>query len=443
MQILVTVGEAFQRLFGEIVVTANTNSGVIQRVREFTPASLAKTFILGHLKNPDASPQELAEMANQCGACVTVQGTEQRRTDKLVKFLQEIFEEAIKIAVRTNKLLAPILGRFTAVHVCDSTTVVLPDSLKEEFEGCGGSYDANQAVIKIQVELDLKSGAYFHIELEDGKTSDGGSCRQQARREKGSLRITDLGFFSGSVFEEADQNGEYFLSRLQFGTHILLADKTPVPKLLRWLEEQQGPFVDQSILLGAGTQLPCRIIAWRLPPEQANQRRAKIRAEMKQKSGKTPSEERLAWCDWSILVTNVPAETLTPEESVVLYRARWQIELQFKRWKSEGLIAQLFDSTDVKKMVRFWSRMIACVIQHWILVGTTWGDPRLSLDKAGATIRKHVASIVDGLRKFSELIESMQRLARTISKTCQRNKRTKPGTFELLNNPQLLDFCLN
>ena len=54
------------------------------------------------------------------------------------------------------------------------------------------------------------------------------------------------------------------------------------------------------------------------PPEQANRRRQKLRQETLRKAGKSPIAERLAWCDWTILVTNVPTEMLMPAEAVVL-----------------------------------------------------------------------------------------------------------------------------
>ena len=54
-------------------------------------------------------------------------------------------------------------------------------------------------------------------------TSDGATSRQQARRGRGSLRISDLGYFNVLVFAAMMAADEYFLSRLQFGTsdHIL------------------------------------------------------------------------------------------------------------------------------------------------------------------------------------------------------------------------------
>jgi hypothetical protein len=68
MGILAKVGEALQRVFGEIAETAAAESGVIQRKRIFTPVSLARTFVLGFLQTPTASDEKLAQMAVQCGA---------------------------------------------------------------------------------------------------------------------------------------------------------------------------------------------------------------------------------------------------------------------------------------------------------------------------------------------------------------------------------------
>ena len=78
------------------------------------------------------------------------------------------------------------------------------------------------------------------------------------------------------------------------------------------------------MLLGA-KRLPCRVIAWRLPPERVARRRQKLRQEYRNTYGKEPSEQRLELCAWTILVTNVPSELLSPEQAVVLYRARWKV----------------------------------------------------------------------------------------------------------------------
>ena len=441
MGILARVGGALQQLFGQIAQTAADESGVIQRTRKFNALSLARTFVLGFLQDPKASDEKLAQMAVQCGADVTPQAIEQRHTPKLVDFLERLFRGATKLVVGSDQALAPILERFTTVTVMDSSTITLPDEMQEQFRGCGGSHGSGAAALKLQTELDLRSGALEHVEIEPGRSPDGATSRQDVRRGKGSLRITDLGYFALAVFAAMTPAGEYFLSRLQFGTHVLLQDGVAV-EVLKWLGKQTGPFVDVSILLGQEHRLPCRLIAWRLPPEQANRRRRKLRQEIKRKRGNEPCAARLAWCDWTILVTNVPGELLTPKEAAVLYRARWQVELLFKRWKSQGLVAELKGSTVVRQMVRVWSRLLAVVVQHWLTVGSVWGDPTKSLHKVYEAIRDFVGRLAAAMDHLAQLEEVLEAMRQTFAKTCRRDRRSKAGTFELLNDVDLLDFCL-
>ena len=284
MEILAKAGAALQQLFGDLAQSAADDSGVIERTRKFTPGSLARTFVLGFLKNPAASDEKLAQMAAQCGADVTPQAIEQRHTPKIVAFLEQLFRRATQLVVGSNKSLAPILERFTSVIVLDSSTITLPDQMQERFRGCGGRNGVGQAALKLQTELDLRSGALTHVEIEPGRSPDAATKRQHARRGKGSLRIADLGYFNVAVFAANQAADEYFLSRLQFGTHVLLPDGHTLD-LLPWLSEQPGPFVDVSILLGQSQRLPCRLIAWRIPTEQASRCRQKLRREVLGKRG--------------------------------------------------------------------------------------------------------------------------------------------------------------
>lgn len=441
MAIIVKVGGALQEVFGAAAEAAAAATGVIVRLRKFSPTTLARTFVLGFLRDPNASDEKLAQLAAECGVDVTPQAIEQRHTPKLVAFFKDLFTRAVAIQVGGTKALAPILERFVNVTVLDSTTIVLPDSAEEEFPGCGGSHGGGKAALKLQTELDLRSGAITHVAIEPGRSPDAATGRQAAHREPGSLRITDLGYFSIDVFAELTAAKAFFLSRLQYGTHVRLPDGTAV-NLLAWLARQPGPFVDQSILLGEGQRLPCRLIAWRLPPEQANRRRQKLRQETLKRKGREPSAERLAWCDWTILVTNVPPELLTPEEAVVLYRARWQVELLFKRWKSQDRVAVLRGSTPVRQMVGIWARLLAALVQHWLVVTTVWGDPTKSLGKVCEAVRAFVGRLAAGLDRRAELTRVLEAMARAVAKTCRRNPRAKPGTFELLNDVRRLEFRL-
>jgi hypothetical protein len=313
--------------------------------------------------------------------------------------------------------------------------------LRDRFPGCGGSHGGGQAALKFQVQWDLKSGALDAVAIEPGRDRDYKTTLQSAALTPGSSRIADLGHFDTEVFERLDRRGASWLSRLQFGTNVFTPEGRRLA-LLDWLGEQPGPFVDRPILMGAERRVPCRIVAWRVPQEVADRRRQKLMAEARRKDGRVPTKERLAWCDWTILVTNVPADMLTAREIAVLYRARWRIELLFKRWKSLGLIAELSGSTESRRMVRLWSRPLAVLMEHWLLLCRAWGDSRRSLAKACEAIRHYAVVLAVAVGEPRRWAVAMEDLGVILNATARRNKRKRPSTFELLNQPELLDYFL-
>ena len=439
MSIVTRVGAALQQLFGPLAQEAGQETQVIVRQRKFTCFSLARTFILGFLHKPQATDEQLAQIAVQAGTDVTPQAVAQRKSPRLVQFLEKLFRKAAALIVGSDRSLAPLLERFSSVTILDSTTITLPDSESERFAGCGGSYHGGVAAMKLQTELDLRRGALSHIEIEPGRSPDGASSRQQAMPPVGGLRITDLGYFCVAVFAAIMAAKAHFLSRLQFGTKVMLRNGSGID-LLKWLPQQLGQYIDVEILLGSSERLPCRLVAWRLPEEQANRRRHKLRKELRDKCKPEPSVERLAWCDWTVLITSLSTEQLTPPEAVILYRARWQIELLFKRWKSQDLVAVLSGSTEVAQMVGVWSRLSAALVQHWLMVCSAWGDVLRSWVKVNEATRTFVNRLLAALDDVRDLERVLNDLCKVVAKTCRRNTRSKPGTVELLNDPTRLDF---
>ena len=138
MGMVARVGAALQELFGPLAAAADADSRVVVRRRKFTAESLARTFVLGFLQKPDASAEELARVAAQCGAAVTPQAIDQRQTPQLVGFLEALFRRAVRVVVGSDRVLAPLLDRFAAVILLDSTAIGLPDGQRDRFPGCGG-----------------------------------------------------------------------------------------------------------------------------------------------------------------------------------------------------------------------------------------------------------------------------------------------------------------
>ena len=78
-----------------------------------------------------------------------------------------------------------------------------------------------------------------------------------------------------------------------------------------------------------------------------------------------PSKEYYALLGWQVLLTNVPAETLSAQDIVEAYGLRWQIEIVFKSWKSHlGFehIPQNASAPQVETLV--YARLIVATLFH-------------------------------------------------------------------------------
>ncbi len=439
MAIVAKVASLVETLLGPLAEEVAREVPVVKRRRKFSAATLAQTFILGFLAKPRASDEDLARMAARCGVEVTTQAVEQRLTPAMVDFLEALFRRASRLRVQADRILAPLVERFPAVLILDSTSLALPDELKDRFPGCGGSYGGGQAVMKVQAQFDLKSGALDAISIEAGRDCDQRTPLQVAPTVAGALRITDLGYFDTEIFQHMNAQGTYWISRLAFGTEILTPEGEPIARIDDLFSPSKA-VVDRRILMGKGARIACRIVIWRVPQEVAARRRQKLLSTARDKGNAPPSRKRLDWCDWTIYVTNVVEARLSPEEVGVLYRARWQIELMFKRWKSLGRIDEMTGSTVTRRLVRFWSRLLAMLMQHWVSQATAWGDRRCSLHKAWKAIQDHATHLASATGSVERLIEEIERLGRIIAKTARRDKRKQPGTFELLLESSLLGY---
>ena len=441
MGIVARMASVLQSVFSECAEEANRRSGAVRRVRKFDAGSLAQTFLLGLLHRPTANSEQLAATAAACGVEVSPQAIDQRYSPKLCEFFRVLLPLMVQKSLHADESLAPLLERFTEVKLLDSSSIQLPDSQQAEFPGCGGRGEGGQAVMKLQLEFDLRQGQLTYLEAVPGKEPDQGCARQQAAPTPGSLRIADLGYFSVPALANLAEGKAYFLSRYQRSVGAWVDGVKQ--DLIRWLSAQDQAVVDRPLELGA-ERFPCRLIAWRVPEEVANRRRAKLRQHTLDKTGKQPTQAALEACDWVLLITNLPEEQLSVQEAAVLYRARWQIELLFKRWKSIGRVDLLDGRNDVVVMTRLWARLGAAVIQHWLTVVGGWSSTLLvSFGKLARIIPEMARDLALAMHDDDALKAALRRLMGQAARRAKRTKRKKkPGALELLRNPQHLDFTL-
>jgi hypothetical protein len=442
LDIVTQAADALKRVFLVKAEEVNEQAKAVKRRRKFTPSTLTQTFVLGFLKKPDASHEDIACMAAASGIEVSAQAVEQRYTDELELFFKLMFQEFTQQIVASEHALASILERFSEVILIDSSSVTLPETQAENYQGCGGTHGRGKAALKLQTELDLRSGSLRCVDVEQGRAPDGASSRQHIDQTAGSLRIADLGYFNIPVLKRIEQSDAFFLTRMQHQVKIYVDGVKH--DLVLWLNSQDSGIVDRRIELGLKERFACRLIAYRVPEEMANRRRRKLIAASRSKYGRQPSAASLAACDWEFMVTNLNEEQLSVTEAIVLYRARWQIELLFKRWKSHGLIGQMDGRNDVVRMTKFWIRLCAAMVQHWLTVVAVWSPVLLlSLDKVARQIRDFVREIANQLSQSGDLADVLDRFCQTTRVGCKLNRRRKkPGTFSLLRAPETLDYVL-
>jgi hypothetical protein len=441
MNIIGTVAATLQTLLGSSLDQLGRQTGVIQRQRKFSGMTLLQTLVFTLLKSPKADADKYAKTAAKLGVIVTPEAIEKRFSPRLVTFLKAVLQQALEKVVAARPVSVDLLRKFTAVFVGDSTSINLPHEFADEFPGCGGTGTFGQAALKIQFLWELLTGKLVTMDLEPGRSSDAKSVLLEGPVPAGSLSIFDLGYFCLDRFAELIGSGAYWISRWQQGTLAFHPDGRPLD-LLRYVREHVGPWpIDLPILLGAGHRLACRLIVLRVPQEVASRRRQAV-LEKARKHGRTASQDQLAWCDWTVFVTNCSTELLSWKEVVVLYRGRWQIELMFKLWKSHGqLDKHRTDRPAEWQMAELLAKLIGVIVQHWLLLSSTWANPRRSLWKAAGVIREWIDLLAEALTDLDRLTNVLERMKAAIEAVANVDRRSKhPSSFQLLGNPDLLDY---
>jgi hypothetical protein len=228
-----------------------------------------------------------------------------------------------------------------------------------------------------------------------------------------------------------DADGVFWLARAQAQTALQTADGQWW-SLCDLLQATPEAMIDLPIQVGKTAQVPARLLALRVPQEVADQRRRRLRAAARE-AGRTVSRLALALADWTVFVTNLPPDQLSVTEALVLGRMRWQIELVFKLWKSHGAVDVVQEVKRWRQLCELYAKLLAMLVEHWVLVVSCWTYPDRSLTKAAQTVRRHAIGLAESIRSLARLIEKLTTIARCIGAGCRMNRRKKhPNAFQLL-----------
>jgi hypothetical protein len=419
------------RLTGETADEAARATGFVRRRSKLGGAAFVRAVVFGWLNRPDASLAELAQTAAAVGVPISAQGLDQRFTEWAAALLRAVLEAALGAAVAAEPVAVPLLRRFAGVYLLDTTLVPLPDALAAAWRGCGG--DGPATALKVPVRLDLATGA-LALGLEQGRTHDQRVGLQRAPLPAGALRVTDVGFFDAAALAAAQAAGVDHLGRPP--AHVRVVDAAG----RSW---EQGAFlaargadrVDAAVALGRDRPLAGRLLAVRVPQAVADRRRQRLRADVRS-HGRAPSAARLALAAWTVLFTTAPADRLSLDEALALARARWRVELLVKRWKSGAHLARSRSAKPARVFCELYAKLLAALVQHWLLVAGCWAYPDRSLVKAAATVRRHALALATALGRPTHLAAAIAALRRCLRAGGRINPRRKhPNTYQLLLDP--------
>ncbi len=429
--IISQVSQAMHNVLTNVADELAREAEFVKRQVKVTGSKFAQTLVLGWLGNPEATLEALTQTAAAVGLEITAQGLDQRFTKAACDFMRALLETAVDQVIGAEAVAIPLLQRFAGVYLTDSSIISLPDALASEWSGCGNGEGAGEAALKLAVRVDMVSGELDGPFLSDGRRNDRKAAREHQPLAPNSLHIADLGYWKLDDLAAKSRADVYWLSRFQVQT-AFYDEQDRRWSLADFMSQQQGHELDVDILLGARHRLPARLLAVRVPQEVADQRRHQLRKQAKRK-GETVSQARLRLADWTIWVTNVPATQLTLAEALVLARVRWQIELIFKLWKSQGRIDKSRSQQPWRILCELYAKLIAMIIQHWTFLIGNWSFPDRSWVKAAQTVRQHALQLAIALPDQARLRAALTILGRCLAAGCRINKSAKtPRTFQLL-----------
>jgi Transposase DDE domain len=246
--------------------------------------------------------------------------------------LADVSEAAWRKRLRTSRawlgwLLAALLaaeapaaprlaGRGRRIRLVDATRLA-------QVGGTGDDW-------RVHLAYDLLAGRMDEVAVSDRHTAEG---LEHVTPRPGDILVGDRGYGYRRHVATARAAAADVVLRID-PRACPLEDAAGQPfDVEAWLLTRPGsPAVWSGWCVWAGRRHPVRLIASALPPGQRRRARKRKQRQAKKK-GRRVSARTLRLAGWWLLLTTLAAAAWPAADVVRLYRARWQVELLFKRLK--------------------------------------------------------------------------------------------------------------
>ena len=243
---------------------------------------------------------------------------------------------------QSRQWIAWLLGELLGVHQtpqwlpAGEGRVLVIDATR--FKTPAGSGDD----VRLHQSYDLRAGRMEQVQVTDRHQAE--SLAHFGLRA-GDLVVTDAGYPVGSSVEQTQQSQSFVLQRTAASQLHLEDEQGQTIHLKERIKHVAANCLKEVVgwvdLPESSQRAQVRVLCYRLPKEQASKARERKAAKLRKKHGPNYNRELLWWAGWVILVTTAEPAAWSGKDLVALYRARWQIELFFKRLKQGLRLHQL------------------------------------------------------------------------------------------------------
>ena len=267
-----------------------------------------------------------------------------KRLRKASAWLLWLLGELLAVPEQARWLEGRVTGR---VLLVDATRLREPG-------GCGDDW-------RVHTAYDLRRGRLAEVTVTDRHEAE--SLRHFQLRA-GDIVVADNGYGyrrSVATVRACQADGVFRITPCSFP----LEDEHEQPiDVLRWLRRRGAS--QRSLACWCrwqGQRSAVRLSALKLSPERARQARA-AKVQKAKKKGHAITDETIFVAGWVLLITTLPEEQWSSEEVLRLYRARWQIELVYKRMKQLLPLAHLRSAHVESVQATIRLMLIAWVLQE-------------------------------------------------------------------------------
>lgn len=224
--------------------------------------------------------------------------------------------EAIRVHLQSNEDCWK-LGR--RVRILDATDIQEPGSTGTDW--------------RVHYSLRLPEMCCDFFELTD---VHGAESLRRLPVQRGDLVLVDRGYNDRKAVGQVLDCGGDVILRYNSGAFPLLDAAgrpwDPLPKL-RPLHIGAAKEWKVKFMGAGGKQVAARLCAVRKSPEQSRRARARVQRKAQRNASRIRAAT-LEYADFVVVLTTVPAAEMKLAMVLEFYRARWQVELAFKRLKS-------------------------------------------------------------------------------------------------------------